>query len=224
MDALHAQLVRPGQLVFDIGAHVGDRTGSFVRLGARVVAVEPQPLLFRALRLLYGRCDEVSLIPEAVGARIGSTQFHINADNPTVSTASQALIAAAAHDRAWRDQRWTQTLSVPVTTLDALIKRYGEPDFVKVDVEGFEYEVLNGLSRHIPALSFEFTTLQRSVAMSCIDRLVSLGNYRFNVSFGEEHDLRFARWADAPSARAFIGKLPDAVNSGDIFARLTEES
>ena len=55
MDRLYGHFVRPGDLVFDIGAHVGDRVASFRRLGARVVAVEPQPAMVRALRLLYGR-------------------------------------------------------------------------------------------------------------------------------------------------------------------------
>ena len=49
MDRLYGQFVRPGDLVFDVGAHVGDRIAAFRRLGARVVAVEPQPALVRTL-------------------------------------------------------------------------------------------------------------------------------------------------------------------------------
>src|SRR5215471_11002322 len=67
MDRLYAQFIAEGDLAFDIGAHVGDRVASFRRLGARVVAVEPQPALHRALRLLHGRDAGVTLIRAAIG-------------------------------------------------------------------------------------------------------------------------------------------------------------
>ena len=57
MDALYARFVRAGDLAFDIGSHVGDRIGSFRRLGARVVALEPQPLCARAIRAIYAGDD-----------------------------------------------------------------------------------------------------------------------------------------------------------------------
>ena len=55
MDRLYGGFVRRGDLVFDVGAHVGDRVASFRRLGARVVAVEPQPAMVKVLELFYGR-------------------------------------------------------------------------------------------------------------------------------------------------------------------------
>ena len=78
MDQLNARFVKPGDLVFDIGAHVGDRTGSFRRLGARVVAAEPQPAVYRALRLLYRHDPEVQLINSALGAAAGRTTLYLN--------------------------------------------------------------------------------------------------------------------------------------------------
>src|SRR5262245_20554034 len=89
MDRLYSQFMRPGDLVFDVGAHVGDRIGVFRRLRARVVAVEPQPALLRTLRLIY-RCDGcVAIEPVAVGRSAGRLALKLNVANPTVSTASQ---------------------------------------------------------------------------------------------------------------------------------------
>src|SRR5215471_8439482 len=95
MDRLYGNFIRSGDLVFDVGAHVGDRIASFRRLGARVVAVEPQRAMVRALRLLYGRDRLVTIEPVAVGGQAGRARLLINSDNPTVSTVSPAFVAAA---------------------------------------------------------------------------------------------------------------------------------
>ncbi len=219
MDALNATFVTPGTLVFDIGAHVGDRTGSFLRLGASVVALEPQPGVYRALRLIYGRCPGVVLLPLSAGAAPGELRLHLNSENPTVATANPDFVAAAAGATGWEDQVWDRVVTVPVTTLDALIARHGMPDFVKIDVEGHELAVLEGLSIALPALSFEFTTLQRGIAQACIDRLSALARYEFNLSLGEDHALRHATWQSAETLRAELADLPFAANSGDVYAR-----
>src|SRR5687767_8545206 len=95
MDALYARFVRPGDLAFDIGSHVGDRIGAFRRLGARVVALEPQPLCARAVRAIYAGDATVRLIEAACGDRPGSVTLRINSANPTVSTASAEFVSAA---------------------------------------------------------------------------------------------------------------------------------
>jgi FkbM family methyltransferase len=140
MDRLHSEFIRPGELVFDVGAHVGDRIASFRRLGARVVAVEPQHAMAGVLRLLYGFSRSVAIEEVAVGREPGRARMMINADNPTVSTFSSAFVDAARGAPGWETQRWTGAAEVAVTTLDALMTRHGRPAFIKLDVEGFCWE------------------------------------------------------------------------------------
>lgn len=217
-DRLYAQFIRNGDLVFDVGSHVGDRVASFRRLGARVVAVEPQPALAFTLKAIYGRDPQVTIERKAVGKSSGTIEMKINLDNPTVSTASGAFIDAAKGAQGWEGQAWKKTIAVPVTTLDALIAAHGTPSFVKIDVEGFEAEVLAGLTRAIAALSFEFTTIQREVARSCIARCVALGFQRYNAALGESQEL--GQWRSAEEIESWLMELPHAANSGDIYARM----
>jgi FkbM family methyltransferase len=217
MDRLYGNFVRPGDLVFDVGAHVGDRVASFRRLGANVVAVEPQEAMVRALWLLYGRSKSVAIEQVAVGREAGRVRMLINADNPTVSSVSPAFVEAARDAPGWETQRWSETAEVEVTTLDALIAKHGIPAFIKLDVEGFEANALYGLSCVVRSLSFEFTTIQRDVALACIERCTAMGYARFNAALGESQTL-IGEWMDARAIARWLIELPQAANSGDIYA------
>ena len=218
--ALYRPFVRPGDLVFDIGAHVGDRVRAFRALGARVVAVEPQPALARLLRLLHGRDPGVVVEELAVGGSEGTARLRLNLANPSVATLSADFVAAARDADGWREQRWDAEADIALTTLDALIARHGMPAFVKIDAEGFEPGILASLSRPPPALSFEVTAIARETGLAALDRAAALGYTRFRLSLGESHRLAPGGWRDAAAMRATIAALDAAANSGDIYALL----
>jgi FkbM family methyltransferase len=218
MDRLYARFVKSGDLVFDVGSHVGDRVAAFRRLGCRVVACEPNPPLVKTLRLIYGRDASVTIEPVAVGAEPGEIEMKINVDNPTVSTASRDFVKASEGAPGWQGQSWDKSIRVAVTTLDALIARRGNPAFIKIDVEGFEAEALAGLSQAVPALSFEFTTIQRDVAHACLQRCAALGYVRYNAALGESQTLVHADWQNGEAIARWLDGLPMEANSGDVYA------
>ncbi|MCC6454861.1 MAG: FkbM family methyltransferase [Caldilineaceae bacterium] len=219
MRAFYAQLLRPGDLCFDIGAHVGNRISVWSRLGARVVGVEPQPACMRLLRRLYGHERNIELVEEAVGAAPGQMTLHISPSNPTVSTLSSQWMDAVRQVDSFAAVRWEEEVRVTVTTLDDLIARYGVPAFCKIDVEGFEAEVLAGLSQPLRLISFEYIPAAQPIALACIERLGQLGEYRYNWTLGEAHRWQSPTWVSADELRSTLATMPVDGASGDIFAR-----
>jgi FkbM family methyltransferase len=220
MRRFYRPFVPPGSLCFDIGAHVGNRVRCWSSLGATVVAAEPQPDLMGVLRLLYRHNPRVRLIPDAVGREPGTARLLVDRRNLTVTTLSREWARRIAEDPAFRRVSLQEAVEVPVTTLDALIGCFGEPAFTKIDVEGYESEVLAGLSMPLRALSFEYLPAAADLALGCVDRLGELGEYRFNWSVGESHRLASSRWSDAAGIRRFLAGLRPAHGSGDVYARL----
>jgi FkbM family methyltransferase len=218
LDAFYRRWLGPGKLGFDIGAHAGNRTASWRRLGAAVVAVEPQPVFADFLRRLFAGDNAVKLERVALGAADGELILRISDRHPTVTSGAADFVAQAATAPGYENVAWNRSVTVPMTTLDALIARHGRPDFVKIDVEGAEAQVLAGLSQPVPALSFEYAWATKGAALACIARLE---NYRFNRSIGES--LVFAGdWIDAAAMRAFLDGLTPNDPSGDIYAELAE--
>ena len=215
---LYRPFVPDGGLTFDVGAHVGDRTRAFRALGAKVVTLEPQQAAFDLLRLLHGRDDQVTLLQSAAGPEPGSATMRVNSSNPTVSTLSDGFVAETDGAQGWEGQHWDATQDVAVTTLDTLIETHGTPDFIKIDVEGFEAEVLAGLSAPVPHLSFEVVMAARAAGQAALDRCAMLGYAAYRFSRGESHVFE-TEWLPASDMADYLNALPDEANSGDIYAR-----
>jgi len=216
----YAEFVPPRSLCFDVGAHVGSRLRAWRKLGARVVAVEPQVDFVHVLERLYGDDPGVTILHAALGASEGEATLMVSERTPTVTTLSRDWIDEVRKDPSFRGVTWRSGAAVRVTTLQALIEAHGVPTFVKLDVEGYEANVLRGLDTPLPCLSFEYLPAARHVALECVDRLTEFGDYRYNWSRGESHRLERAEWCDARAIRGVLEGLSSRAGSGDIYARL----
>ncbi|MFO7781820.1 MAG: hypothetical protein R6W94_09360, partial [Spirochaetia bacterium] len=106
-----------------------------------------------------------------------------------------------------------------VTTLHELIAEHGPPDFVRIDVEGFEAEVLAGLCAALPLLSFEFLPASIDVAIRCVERLEELGAYEYNYALGETMRLAEKQWLAPAEIISLLAAMPTLGPSGDVYAR-----
>lgn len=221
---LYKPFISPGDVVFDIGAHVGDRAIAFADLGARVVAVEPQPQLCRWLAWLAGRRPgRIELRPVAIGAEPGRTEIAINTANPTISSTEPDWRAAVGrHNPGFAGQRWDAGVAVAVVTLAQLIADHGRPSFCKIDIEGAEAAAIAGLDVPLPALSFEFVAGALDTARQAVSGLTTLGDYEYNMIVGERRRFAWPQWVSAAAVDAWLSAGADGIASGDLYARLTD--
>lgn len=218
LSRLYSSFVRPGDLVFDIGAHVGNRSRTLHALGADIVAVEPQPLLVETLRRTLPK-SRARLVEKAVGRAPGRATLRISSRHPTVSTLSSDWIETVRATKGFGSVSWDEEAEVEVTTLDALIAEFGKPAFCKIDVEGLEAEILAGLSQPLKMVAFEALPEAQEVTRACVARLADLGTYRFNFVRGESGAFEGDEWV---SGDAILDLARRAERSGDVYARLAD--
>ena len=214
MERFYAQFVSNGGLCYDVGANVGNRTDVFRHLGARVIAVEPQTACLDTLRQRFGSDPEVVIVPMGVSNAPGKASLALSDDSSTIASFSPEF-----RERwRWSEKvQWKNEELVELTTLDELIRKFGVPDFCKIDVEGFEWQVLAGLSQPIPALSFEFNIELIDQTQLCVEKLTLLRYQRFNFSEGESMTLGLAEWVDGGTLMTLLKSRKDPLFWGDVY-------
>jgi len=192
MKSFYQKWVKQGSLVFDIGANVGNRIGIFLELGANVVAVEPQQECVKTLREKFGTTIRIENI--GLSNAEGELDLHI-ANESTISSFSEEFILKTGAER-FKRNKWEKTTKVHVSTFDKLIEKYGVPNFSKIDVEGFELEVLQGLNQKVPSLSFEYCVPEMSGKLTdCLQRIHAMdASASYNYSIGESFSLASDKW------------------------------
>ena len=206
-------------LCFDIGANMGNKTDQLLNLGASVVCVEPQLNCIHALNSRFKGNDNVKIVQTALGSENGVLDIFIS-DSDTLSTMSTDFIKETSKER-FNHVTWDKVDKVNVTTIDNLISIYGCPDFCKIDVEGYEVEVLKGLSVPIKYISVEFTPELKDKTFDCINILNGLTEYEYNYSEGESNNFTFENWIDSEEMIEFLKRNNDfSVSFGDLYAKI----
>jgi len=193
---------KKGDLIFDVGANEGYKTDIFLRLGARVVAVEPDDANQEILRQKFLRHrlapNPVNIDGRAVSENVAVKSMWIDAPGSAENTLDQRWVETLRND----SKRFGHVLNfacqkqVETTTLADLISTYGAPFFIKIDVEGHELSVLRGMKGAVPYLSFEVNLPEFKVeGLQCVEILNEIAtNGEFNYAVDCRHGLMFERW------------------------------
>ncbi|MCF8342610.1 MAG: FkbM family methyltransferase [Chitinophagaceae bacterium] len=215
--SFYEQFLKKGSTYFDIGANHGNRISPIIKLNVGlIVAVEPQEACCNYLKAKY---KGITVLQNGVGEIEETKTFYLSSDS-VLSSFSKDFIAKTSDTR-FVGNTWDNTTQVHIITLDSLIEKYGLPDFVKVDVEGFELEVFKGLSKSLKVVSFEYTVPElNDVLLSIIDRLESLGCCKFNYSIGESMEFSLTEWITSKTFKSIV--LSDdfiTTGFGDVYTR-----
>jgi FkbM family methyltransferase len=212
--SFYRQFVGPGDLVFDVGAHKGDKAEMLLKCGGRVVCFEPQPACADVISERFG--ERVEVVRKGLGAAEGSLRLYVCSAAPVIATFS-----ADWKEQAFSDYDYDQEIDVPVTTLDREIEQRGLPQYLKIDVEGFEAEVLRGLSGRPAYVSIEWSRALLGNTLEALDLLVNLGYREFNVVGGETLRFVMPEWTDVEAVRRYIQQPGQDLpwHGGDIYAR-----
>lgn len=221
---LLADFVKQGDLVFDIGANYGWKTELFVALGAQVIAVEPQKECVDVLRRKFQSSSLVHIENLAVGANETVSYIWKSDVRNQLSSMSREWISAVMKSGRFRYFQWSSKETVEVTTLDDLIRKYGVPDFCKIDTEGYESEIIAGLTQPLKAASIEYHREFLESARRCVERLNSLGNCQFNYTLGEAPVLASKKWLDAAQVIRAIDSINVNTLQGDIYIRASDKA
>lgn len=215
----YATFIKQNELCFDVGANTGNRIGPLLAIGAKVVAVEPQEECYVYLIKKFGR--KIDVIPKGLGEAAGRKEFYISSGSP-LSSFSKEWINAVKDER-FKDYSWGKPKEVEMTTLDELILQFGVPAFIKIDVEGYELEVLKGLTKPVKMISFEYTVPEQKLhPILCIEQIENNDkNIECNYSIGESMVFAKNKWLTSTEMKEHL--LSDEfirTGFGDVYVRM----
>jgi len=200
---LYSRFLKKGDLYFDVGANLGNRITPVLQIGARVIAVDPQDVCNKFLKKKFG--NRITLIKKGLAEKAGTRDFYVSSVHLT-SSFSPEWIESVKNSNRFKNRDWSKKVLMEMTTLDELVNEYGVPDFLKIDVEGYELEVLKGLSHPVRTISFEYTVPEFTERLiQCIQRIEEINkNISCNYSVGESMELEIENWIPAADMIAFV--------------------
>lgn len=216
---LFNELNLKNELCFDVGANVGNKTEKFLSLGASVVCIEPQEYCVSILNSKFSNNEKVKIVKSALGSSNDTKTMFISNEH-TLSTMSADFMLETTKHR-FKNTVWQKEETINVSTLDNMIENYGVPKYCKIDVEGYEVEILKGLSKQIKYISIEFVPELKQKTFQCIDTINKLGNYRYNYIDGESENFVFDEWVKSEEIINFLANNNDfEISFGDLYAKL----
>lgn len=182
------------KLIFDVGANVGTKSKIFSLLSEKVVAFEPDLQNFKILNARLKHIKHCVINGYALSSKESIAKYYsIENDSAYNSLSKKHINTVVKSRKILRDKKGLTQYEVKTSTLDFSINKYGKPDYIKIDVEGFEKEVVSGLNILVPLISIEANLpefLPETIdIINYLDKL-SKGKYLFNYTIDSNFELK----------------------------------
>lgn len=171
------------KMYFDIGANAGDYTQYLLSNGAeKVICVEANP--YQAINLRKRFIGQnVIIVNKAISDIEGKIDFYICPECDVVSTCDEQWRTNSRFSQP--DRNWVK-IEAETISIDKLIEEYGIPTHMKIDVEGYEYHALLGMTKNYCQLRFEWSEEKQKEIILSIEYLMKIGYSYFGVMIGDD--------------------------------------
>lgn len=202
---------QPNKLIFDIGANKGNKVIAFTKMGYKVIALEPEKYAIQTLEYRFKNNKNVTIVKKGVSNEEGELALHITDARSGLNTFSDKWVDSLQdnEENRWHNvNEFKETYTVPITTLDKLFEIYGVPYFIKIDVEGFEVNVIKGMKKVPKYLSFELNLPEFiEDAFEIINYLAAIHpKVKFQYSLNEK--LESTKWLTTAEIIALLKTTP----------------
>jgi len=204
------------QILFDIGANEGKYTDTNMKNFDKCILVEANPSLAENLREKY-RTNTSVYIVEAIASNKESEVFYISNANQ-ISTSDPEWIQ---NSRFSNNYMWSPVKGIKTVSVDTLIQQFGEPTLLKIDVEGYEYNVLQSLSKKVNMLCFEWAEEKKKEILLSLEYLYAYNYTKFHVQIEDKYDYRVNdnEWVDYTTIYSTMNSMCD-VNRKDSWGMI----
>ena len=214
----YSSFIPKDAIVFDIGANWGNRSEVFLSIGAKVIALEPLNHCYQYLKYKF-MFEKCTVINKGVGSSNRIQPLYKPESADTIASFSTDFIEKT--ETRFGDKKWKVVSEMEIVTLDSLIEKYGSPSFIKIDVEGYELDVLQGLSQKTNIICFEFTLPElHEQLVECLNSLSNLGLYSCNYAIGETTNFNLEKWISKDHLLAEIETFKEKnITWGDVYIK-----
>ena len=175
------------KMFFDIGANVGSWSKANIHKTDKIIAVEASNSTYNKM-VNYCKDDKIILLNYAVcNNNCENITFYHVPDCDVLSTTNKEWLTSPTSR--FHNKKYVEIICRTIT-IDNLIKIYGVPELIKIDVESAEFDCILSLTQKVDNLCFEWASETNDITFKCLDYLQNLGFTKYYLQFEDNYTFR----------------------------------